>query len=108
MIQRTQVSLDPEDHRRARKRAADLGTSLAEHIRRVLREDLDAPVARADPSALFDLGDPGGSDAAADVSDASHGRAKEVLSSGEAPIAPTRASASADRPRTRRASRSRA
>jgi hypothetical protein len=64
MMHRTQVSLEPEEHRRARKRAAELGISLAEYIRRVIRQDLRGPGAVLDPSSLFDLGDSGGSDVA--------------------------------------------
>lgn len=63
-MMRTQVSLDPELHRRARERAADLGISLAEYVRRLLARDLTAPRAAADPSIVFDLGDSGGSDVA--------------------------------------------
>lgn len=61
MMARTQISLDPELHRRARERAADLGISLAEYVRGLLVRDLTAPGAPADPSVIFDLGDPGGS-----------------------------------------------
>jgi hypothetical protein len=65
MIQRTQVSLDAADHRRARRRAADLGISLAEYIRRLVRRDLEGPgVVEKDVSSLFALGDSGGSDVA--------------------------------------------
>jgi hypothetical protein len=51
MAQRTQISLPPEDHRRARARAAELGISLAENIRRLVEP---APV-----EALFALGSSG-------------------------------------------------
>jgi hypothetical protein len=65
MIQRTQVSLDAADHRRARRRAAELGISLAEYIRRLVRRDLEGPgVAEKDVTVLFALGDSGGSDVA--------------------------------------------
>jgi len=64
MMERTQISLPTEDHRRARARAAELGISLAEYIRRLVRRDLGEPRARVDVSALFDLGDSGGSDVA--------------------------------------------
>ncbi len=62
MMQRTQITLDPTDHRRARRRAAELGISLAEYVRRLVRRDLEAPTAKTDPTALFSLGDSGGSD----------------------------------------------
>ncbi len=60
MMQRTQIMLDPEDHRGAKRRAAEAGISLAEYIRRLVRADLEeAP--KADVSVLFGLGDSGGS-----------------------------------------------
>jgi hypothetical protein len=64
MVSRTQITLSPEDHRRARARAADLGISLAEYIRRLVARDLERPAQRAHISAIFDLGDSGGSDIA--------------------------------------------
>ena len=65
MMARTQITLDPEDHRQARRRAAEQGISLAEYVRRLVHEDLsgDAPP-KADVSILFGLGDSGGSDIA--------------------------------------------
>src|SRR5437763_1301146 len=39
MMSRTQITLDRETHRRARKRAADLGISFAEYIRRLIAHD---------------------------------------------------------------------
>ena len=65
MMQRTQITLDRVEHRRARRRASELGISLAEYIRRLIHEDLDQPMPNADVSALFDLGDSGESDIAA-------------------------------------------
>jgi hypothetical protein len=63
MMQRTQVSLDPAEHRQARRRAAELGISLAEYIRRLVRRDLEGPAAASpDVTSLFGLGDSGGSD----------------------------------------------
>lgn len=64
MMQRTQVMLEPSEHRRARRRAAELGISLAEYIRRLVREDLEEPTRQGDMTAIFDLGDSGGSDIA--------------------------------------------
>lgn len=65
MMSRTQISLDPEEHRLARRRAAEQGISLAAYIRRLVRDDLIEPVRKkADISVLFDLGDSGGSDVA--------------------------------------------
>jgi metallophosphoesterase superfamily enzyme len=65
MMVRTQISLPADDHRRAKRRAAELGISLAEYVRRTLARDLGAPAERADVTALVDLGDSGGSDVAA-------------------------------------------
>lgn len=62
MTQRTQVTLDPELHRHARRKAAELGISLAEYVRRLVREDLDVPRSRGDTSQIIGLGDSGGSD----------------------------------------------
>jgi hypothetical protein len=64
MQQRTQIYLPPEEHRRARRRAAELGVSLAEYVRRLVRQDLGGPGRNADVSSLFALGDSGGSDVA--------------------------------------------
>lgn len=61
---RTQITLERELRNRARKRAAELGISLAEYIRRLLAQDLSGSRPRSDPSIVFDLGDSGGSDVA--------------------------------------------
>lgn len=53
-----------ETLRRARKRANELGISLAEYVRRLVAEDLDRPDRSVDPSAVFNLGGSGGSDVA--------------------------------------------
>ena len=60
---RTQITLEPETHRRARQRARDLGVSLAEYVRHLVRTDLAvAPRASIDVSCIFNLGSSGGSD----------------------------------------------
>lgn len=64
MVARTQITLPPEDHRRARARAAELGISLAEYVRRLVARDLGDQAPRADVRDLFDLGNSGGSDIA--------------------------------------------
>jgi hypothetical protein len=64
MMIRMQISLTPEDHRRARARAAELGISVAEYVRRLLSRDLGERSEGSDPQALFDLGDSGDSDVA--------------------------------------------
>ncbi|MBI4729798.1 MAG: hypothetical protein HY775_09915 [Acidobacteria bacterium] len=61
---RTQISLDSEILRRAKTRAAGLGVSLAEYVRRLLARDLEQARPAADPAVVFDLGDSGGSEVA--------------------------------------------
>ena len=62
MMSRSQISLESEVQRRARKRAGDLGVSLAEYIRRLVARDLAGSHPVVDPAAAFDLGASGGSD----------------------------------------------
>src|ERR1700712_440197 len=64
MMSRTQITLEPEIQRLARRRASDMGISLAEYVRSLVTRDLGATPAKVDPSALFDLGSSGGSDIA--------------------------------------------
>jgi hypothetical protein len=60
MNARTQITLDPETQRRARAKAADLGISFAEYIRRLVAGDLGAQArGKPDISILFDLVDDG-------------------------------------------------
>ena len=42
--------------RRAQAKAAELGISFAEYVRRVVADDLGEPKAKADISVFFDLG----------------------------------------------------
>jgi hypothetical protein len=62
MTQRTQVTLESSDHRKARRRAAELGISLAEYVRRLIRRDLADDRPRGDVTSLFALGKSAGSD----------------------------------------------
>jgi hypothetical protein len=64
MMTRTQLSLDREMLRRARRRAGKLGISLAEYVRRLVAADLGERSHGADPSLVFNLGASGGSDVA--------------------------------------------
>ena len=64
MMSRTQITLEPESQRRARRRANDLGISFAEYVRRLVERDLSQPKAVAGIEALFDLGNSGGSNIA--------------------------------------------
>ena len=82
MTTRAQITLEPELQRRAQRRAADQGISFAEYVRRLVRQDLqEPPRPKVDISAIFDLGDSGGSDVAThkheyigDAVDAAHPR----------------------------------
>jgi hypothetical protein len=56
MTARTQITLDPEIQRRARAKAAALGISFAEYVRRLVADDLGGGRAKPDISILFDLG----------------------------------------------------
>ncbi|MCZ7538199.1 MAG: hypothetical protein M5T61_21190 [Acidimicrobiia bacterium] len=62
MVQRTQITLQPEQHRRARRRAAELGVSLASMGVGWSPHDLGEGRAAGDVSSILDLGDTGGSD----------------------------------------------
>jgi hypothetical protein len=64
MPQRTQITLPGEDHRKAKQRAAELGISLAEYLRRLVARDLGGTPAQTSPEALFDLGGSGAGDVA--------------------------------------------
>jgi hypothetical protein len=61
MVVRTQITLDADAHRRAKHRAADLGVSLAEYVRRTLDRDLGEEP-KGDISEIFGLFDSGHSD----------------------------------------------
>jgi hypothetical protein len=65
MMSRTQIVLDAELHRRARTRAAALGLSLAEYVRRLVTADLGKVEPGGVVDDVFDLGDSGTSDIAA-------------------------------------------
>lgn len=63
MMVRTQIALDDEQHRRAKRRAAELNVSLAEYVRRAVRHDLGEPERPgADISEIFGLGASGRAD----------------------------------------------
>lgn len=62
---RMQVTLDAVHHRRAADKAARLGLSLAEYVRRLVGADLDPPGSgNGVISEIFGIGDSGGSDVA--------------------------------------------
>jgi hypothetical protein len=66
MMTRTQLSFDSEMLSRARRRAGELGVSLAEYVRRLVAADLGGPSPQASPEAVFDLGASARSDVARD------------------------------------------
>lgn len=66
MPSRTQITLDRETQKRAKSRAAQLGVSFAEYVRRLVAKDLAEPVPPADVSLVFDLGRSPESDIARD------------------------------------------
>ena len=51
--------MDPEMQRRAHAKAAELGISFAEYVRRIIAQDLGEAKPKADISILFDLIDEG-------------------------------------------------
>jgi len=56
MNARTQITMDPEMQRRAHAKAAELGISFAEYVRRLVADDLGEKKPKVDISVLFDLG----------------------------------------------------
>ena len=64
MMVRTQISLDSERHAQVRARAAALGVSLAEYMRRLVDQDLAERPLGTDRSVVFDLGTSQGTDIA--------------------------------------------
>ncbi len=66
MMIRTQISLDSERHAQARARAAELGVSLAEYMRRLVDRDVARPPRKVDRSVVFDLGRGAATDIASD------------------------------------------
>ena len=66
MMVRIHISLDSERHAQARARAARLGVSLAEYVRRLVDRDLSEGSRGAERSAVFDLGTSQGADIASE------------------------------------------
>ena len=59
MNARTQITLEPEVQRRAQAKAAELGISFAEYVRRLVASDLGPAKSKVDVSIVFDLVDEG-------------------------------------------------
>ncbi len=63
---RTQIALKPEQHAGVKRKAAEMGVSMAEYLRRLIERDLASPGPRGVISDIFALGRSGGSDIAAE------------------------------------------
>lgn len=61
---RTQIALEPQQHAMAKQKAATMGISMAEYIRRLVDRDLDPVETVADPAAIIGIGRSGDSDIA--------------------------------------------
>lgn len=59
MMARTQITLDRELHKQARKRARELDVSLAEYLRGLVKKDLGTEPKKVDVSCIFNLGEGG-------------------------------------------------
>ena len=57
MPSRSQITLDGDLQRRARRKAQSEGISFAEYVRRVIARDLGTVSRRPDVSGVFDLGE---------------------------------------------------
>jgi hypothetical protein len=66
MMVRTQITLESELQKRARKRASEIGVSFAEYVRQIVERDLARPGKKTDVSRIFNLGTSGGSNIAKD------------------------------------------
>ena len=75
---RTQIALEPEKHALVKRRAAELGISMAEYMRRLVDRDLQGAGTHGDISVIFGLGDSGGSDIAAEGKTAAVAEAVEA------------------------------
>ena len=67
---RTQIALSPEQHARIKQKAAALGITMAEYVRRLVDRDLGPSGTLADPSSIIGIGRSGGSDIASEGKDA--------------------------------------
>ncbi len=64
MVTRMQVTLEEPEHRKAKQKAAALGVSLAEYIRRLVAADVEDAQPPVDVSIVFNLGKSDGSEVA--------------------------------------------
>lgn len=78
---RTQIALEPEQHAQVKLKAAALGITMAEYIRRLVDRDLGRGTTAADVSAIIGIGRSGGSDIAAEGTAVAVSEAVAALSS---------------------------
>lgn len=57
MNARAEITMDSELQRRAEAKAAQLGMSFSEYVRRLVANDVGGPEQKAEVSAIFDLVD---------------------------------------------------
>lgn len=67
---RTQIALSPEQHSSVRRKATELGISMAEYIRRLVDQDLAHPPTKGDLHSIIGLFGSGGSDISKEKDDA--------------------------------------
>ena len=67
---RTQIALNPEQHAGVKRKASEMGISMAEYIRRLVDQDLAAAPTHPDLASVIGLFDSGGSDIAAERAEA--------------------------------------
>jgi hypothetical protein len=67
---RTQIALSHEQHARVKQKAAALGITMAEYMRRLVDSDLGSTDTLADPTSIIGIGRSGGSDIAREGKDA--------------------------------------
>lgn len=63
---RTQISMERELLRRARRKASEQRISLAEYVRRLVSADLEPPLPQGDVRRIFGMINTGGSNVARD------------------------------------------
>lgn len=78
---RTQIALEPEQHARVKLKAASLGITMAEYVRRLVDRDLGQAGTGADISAIVGIGRSGGSDIASEGTAAAAAEAVAALNS---------------------------
>jgi putative heme degradation protein len=91
MMVRTQITLESELQRRARRRAGEIGVSMAEYVRQLVARDLARLQAKPDVSTIFDLGSSGGSNIALDKD----AMIAEAFASEQSGVSPSRSFAKA-------------